>query len=101
MPKVLNPEKGYIVMANNRVIPNSVSNNAGLGMISTSRSQRITDMIEHYISHNIKMSTMSMKLIMSDTRSYTAERNVASILKIIDQSELEVLSMLKGINTRN
>lgn len=46
LPRSVNPEKGYLVTANNRQSPDNVINDYGAGLMSTGRSQRITEMIE-------------------------------------------------------
>lgn len=45
-PKLLNPKKGYIVSANNKVATDNIKNGLTLNMYSTSRAVRIEEMIE-------------------------------------------------------
>ena len=46
MPRVINPKKGYIVSANNRVVPDNSKSDIGATITSTARSQRITELIK-------------------------------------------------------
>lgn len=46
LPRSFNPEKGYIVTANNRHVSDHAKHDYGANPMSTARSIRITDMIE-------------------------------------------------------
>jgi penicillin amidase len=46
MPRVINPKKGYIVTANNRVVPENSELDIGATITSTVRAQRITELIQ-------------------------------------------------------
>lgn len=43
---MVNPKKGYLVTANNRVMPDNVKSDFGTTTTSTARAIRITEMIE-------------------------------------------------------
>ena len=45
-PVVINPEKGYIVTANNKVSSTNVEHNIGTMIPQTSRAKRIAEMID-------------------------------------------------------
>ena len=49
LPRSFNPEKGYIITANNRQSPDNDKHDYGATVMSTARSIRITEMIEQGI----------------------------------------------------
>lgn len=46
LPKVINPKKGFVVTANNRPVSDHAINDFGATTTSTSRAQRITELIK-------------------------------------------------------
>jgi hypothetical protein len=46
LPRSLNPEKGYILTANNRQSPDKAINDYGAIALPTARALRITEIIE-------------------------------------------------------
>jgi len=53
---VLNPDKGYIVTANNRVSSDNINFNNGNQIKGTNRADRITEMLEDYIKKGVKLT---------------------------------------------
>ena len=45
LPWVINPKRGYISTANNRVVPDNVFNDAGATTMSTNRAFRIDEIL--------------------------------------------------------
>jgi penicillin amidase len=60
LPYVINPEKGYFVTANNRVVPETSKLDVGATMTSTARSKRITEMIETAKNEGKKLTAEDM-----------------------------------------
>lgn len=63
LPRVINPKKGYIVTANNRVMPDNVKYDLGATITSTVRAQRITELIQNGISSGHKFDYKDMMTI--------------------------------------
>ena len=60
LPRSYNPEKGYVVTANNRQMPDNASNDIGATCMSTGRAQRIDEMIRTWINEGHKISVEDM-----------------------------------------
>lgn len=60
LPRVINPKKGFIVTANNRQMPENVKNDYGATIASTTRAQRITELIQKGIKDNRKFDYLDM-----------------------------------------
>jgi len=56
LPYSVNPEKGYIVTANNRQTPDNAMHDYGAGQMSTGRAQRIDEAIRHLIDSGKKLT---------------------------------------------
>ncbi|MDQ1046228.1 penicillin acylase family protein [Streptomyces sp. V4I2] len=83
LPYEYNPERGYIVTANQAVIdkdkyPYTLTTDWGYG----TRSQRITDLIESKIKGGGKISTDDMRQMQLDNSSEIAKLLVPKLLKI-------------------
>ena len=63
LPRSYNPEKGYIVTANNRQVSDNAKHDYGAMMIATARSLRITEMIEQGIASGRKFTIDDMSAI--------------------------------------
>lgn len=60
LPFVLNPKKGYFVTANNRVVPENSKFDIGATMTSTSRANRLIELIEDGIKQGKKFNHKDM-----------------------------------------
>lgn len=60
LPFVINPEKGYVVAANNRIVPDNSKFDFGAESISTSRGLRIRELIEKGIQEGKKFEVNDM-----------------------------------------
>ncbi|MFF4984696.1 penicillin acylase family protein [Streptomyces sp. NPDC001046] len=83
LPYEYNPERGYIVTANQAVIdadtyPYALTKDWGYG----ARSQRITDLIQSKIKDGGKVSTDDMRQMQLDSSSEVARLLVPTLLKI-------------------
>lgn len=63
LPRVINPKKGFIVTANNRQMQDNVKFDYGVTIPSTTRAQRITELIEKGMNANHKFDYKDMILI--------------------------------------
>ena len=63
LPRMKNPAKGYIVSANNRLVPDNVKSDLGATIVSTVRAQRITEMIERHLSWPMRFEFDDLKNI--------------------------------------
>ena len=65
-PFVINPPKGYIVTANNRVTSTNTRVNVAVSHVGKARALRITEMIEERISNGRKFNLEEMKAMQED-----------------------------------
>ncbi|MFJ3672217.1 penicillin acylase family protein [Streptomyces sp. NPDC090106] len=99
LPYEYNPERGYIVTANQAVVdedkyPYTLTTDWGYG----TRSQRITDLIQSKIDDGGKISTDDMRQMQLDNSSEIAKLLVPKLLKIdIDDKDVrEAQKLLEG-----
>ena len=101
LPYEYNPERGYIVTANQAVVakdkyPYTLTADWGYG----TRSQRISDLIESKIKGGGKVSTDDMRQMQLDNSSEIAKLLVPQLLKIDvkDKNVREAQKLLEGWN---
>ncbi|MFF9604866.1 penicillin acylase family protein [Streptomyces sp. NPDC014684] len=99
LPYEYNPERGYIVTANQAVVdkdkyPYTLTTDWGYG----TRSQRITSLIDNKIKDGGKISTDDMRQMQMDNSSQIASRLVPRLLKINlgDKSVRDAQKLLEG-----
>ncbi|GLP71524.1 hypothetical protein TUSST3_81430 [Streptomyces sp. TUS-ST3] len=99
LPYEYNPERGYIVTANQAVVdkdkyPYTLTTDWGYG----TRSQRITDLIEQKIKGGGKISTDDMRQMQLDNSSEIAKLLVPKLLKIdvADKDVRQAQELLEG-----
>ncbi|MFE5405735.1 penicillin acylase family protein [Streptomyces sp. NPDC056580] len=99
LPYEYNPERGYIVTANQAVVdkdkyPYTLTTDWGYG----TRSQRITDLIESKIKDGGRISTDDMRQMQMDNSNQIASRLVPKLLKINldDKSVRDAQKLLEG-----
>ncbi|MFG2461317.1 penicillin acylase family protein [Streptomyces sp. NPDC048523] len=99
LPYEYNPERGYIVTANQAVVdkdkyPYTLTTDWGYG----TRSQRITDLIEQKIKGGGKVSTDDMRQMQLDNSSEIAKLLVPKLLKIDveDKDVRQAQELLEG-----
>lgn len=81
-PFVINPDKGYFVTANNRIVPENSRFDHGASQISTPRFIRISEMIQDKINSNKRMGTEDMLEMMHDEVDIVARDLVPHIVAI-------------------
>eukprot|EP00347_Sterkiella_histriomuscorum_P007762 403347656 len=82
MPRVSNPKKGFIVTANNRIVPDHVKNDIGATLTSTIRAQRITELIQSDIDRGHKFDIDDMIRIQNDTVDLMARDTVPFMARL-------------------
>ena len=82
LPRVLNPEKGYLANANNRQWPDSAKKDYGATIMSTGRSVRIDELIRDKIESGQKFKADDMISIQLDTVDVFARRMIPYVTKL-------------------
>ncbi|MFH9471192.1 penicillin acylase family protein [Streptomyces clavifer] len=98
LPFEYNPERGYIVTANQAVIDDSYDHMLTKDWGYGARSQRINDLIGEKIKRGEKISTDDMQTMQMDNQSAIAAELVPTLLKIgiSDESVREAQKLLEG-----
>jgi penicillin amidase len=73
MPQVLNPARGFIVSANNRITPPGFKYSVSQDYFKTYRAKRIEELITSKIQANVTMSVSDMKVMQADVKSLMAQ----------------------------
>jgi len=90
LPHVLNPEKGYIITANNRIVLDHVKHDAGATFMSTARAERIEEALEKKIRKGGNMTVKDMIEIQQDV-SDTMARRINYFIIPIARRNIELL----------
>ncbi|MGW5675398.1 penicillin acylase family protein [Streptomyces sp. NPDC003860] len=98
MPYEEDPERGYIVTANQAVIDDSYKHDLTVDWGYGARSQRINDMIEQKIKDGGKISTEDMRTMQTDNKSEIAKLLTPTLMKIniSDPNVREAQKLLEG-----
>ena len=91
LPRSYNPEKGYIVTANNKVTSDNAKFDYGATMVSTPRSIRITEMIKEQIKNEEKFIVEDMTEIQQDLTDVFARDSVPLMIKIASHAKSALL----------
>ena len=78
-PKIVNPKKGYIVSANNKMATDNIKWSTSSTLFPTSRAARIDEMILEYLNKGQKISVDNMITMQGDTLDVLA-REVVPIM---------------------
>ena len=78
-PKIVNPKKGYIVSANNKMASDNIKYFTSANMFTTSRATRIDEMIQEFVNKGKKISVQDMITMQADTLDVLA-REVVPIM---------------------
>ncbi len=95
LPASFNPEKGYIVTANNAIIDEDYPYLLTLYWDDGNRSQRITEMLEAAMSKG-KVTADDFAHIQFDSKSLTAERYVP-LLQTLSSSDSQVQAAIERL----
>ena len=85
-PRIINPSKGYIVTANNKMVSeNFIEDYDGLHIYG--RAKRINEMIQQKISKNEKISLKDNLEFLSDVKDVYAERILPKLIEIYERNK--------------
>eukprot|EP01135_Chromosphaera_perkinsii_P002757 Nk52_evm125s226 gene=Nk52_evmTU125s226 len=100
MPKTLNPEQGYVVTANHRIVDPEYKHFLGECFLTNFRASRIEELIKQFITKSIKFSMEDMIKIQLDVKEVVGERMVRKVFSsIVEDKDADVnkaLTMLKN-----
>jgi len=85
-PRVINPKKGYIVSANNKIATNNLRWHASASMVITPRAVRIHEMIANIIESGKKISVDDVKAMQLDVLDVLARDLVPIIIKCTNEA---------------
>lgn len=88
-PRSVNPQRGYIMSANNRQSPDHAHNDSGASQMSTSRSQRIDEVLRTKIESGEKFSFEDMQSLQQDVHDVNARKLKPFILDLVAQIKHE------------
>jgi len=83
-PRIVNPKKGYIVSANNKMASDNVKWGVSANMWTTPRAARIDQMIREFVDKKKKISVDDMKAMQLDTLDLIAKESCASMIKFTE-----------------
>ncbi|KAL4445465.1 hypothetical protein ABPG74_004539 [Tetrahymena malaccensis] len=86
-PHLIDPERGFIVAANNKISPNSAKGFASVNMHPTPRAQRIREMIEQYIKEGKKISVEDVKKMQQDSVDVYARQVVPHVINLYEKQK--------------
>jgi penicillin amidase len=92
LPRSINPERGYIVTANNRQAPENSLYDYGANNMPTGRANRIDEMINNKIKSGEKFKLADLGEIQQDVTDVYA-REMAPMIVQIARSMLDELSI--------
>ncbi len=85
MPKLRNPKKGYVSMANNKFAEDSYDSRSSIHELSTGRSYRLQKLITEKIKNKHKFSHDDMKEMQLDTRDQFLSEAFPGVLDALDK----------------
>jgi penicillin amidase len=84
LPLILNPEKGWFMTANNRVVPENSRLHAGATTVSTARANRLIELIEAKTKSNKKFSAQDMVDMQQDVTDVFCRDTLVKIIEITE-----------------
>jgi len=94
-PKVINPKKGYIVSANNKISTDNIKWRVSANLMLTARAARIDEMLREYIDNGKKLSVEETKRMQVDTLDILARQ----VAPVFDRFVREALSHPELVKT--
>jgi acyl-homoserine lactone acylase PvdQ len=82
LPWTINPDRGYIVTANNRQMPDHCANDIGATFSSTTRAIRLDEMIREWIKDGHKITVEDMSSMQQDDTDVMAREFAPKMVKI-------------------
>ena len=91
-PRSVNPERGYIMTANNRQVPDNVKLDVGATQMSTGRSQRIDEVLRTLVSSGEKITPSDMQNLQQDVLDINARNLKPAIIELASRMKSEFSS---------
>jgi len=98
-PKIVNPKKGYIHSANNKIATDNYVSRASLNMWTIPRADRIEEILENYKKTGHKITVDDMKQMLLDDIDVFARDITPAILDLFQRYWGEFSSELSQYNT--
>ncbi|MCJ8271818.1 MAG: penicillin acylase family protein, partial [Psychrosphaera sp.] len=97
MPQSYNPDSGYIVSANNKVVGPQYPYFISHHWAAPARAERISQLLEQKISAKSLMTSEDMGIIQGDTMNLAAQRllPLLTVLKSDDETEQQAIDAMK------
>lgn len=89
-PQIINPKKGYIVTANNKLSTDNIIFHKSLHMLPSARAFRIDQMIREYIEKGEKIGVEEIKKMQLDVKDCYAEKIVPLMLDLVEKYSKEL-----------
>ncbi len=93
LPYSLNPEKGFVISANNKTVGEDNNYHIGTWYALPHRMDRITEVL----SEKEEMAVEDFKMLQLDQKSKLAEKHLQLILNAVDEDKLKSKSEIEGI----
>ena len=90
-PQIVNPKKGYIVTANNKFATDNIKHGTSINIGTSSRADRIEEMILAKISKGEKINADYMKQIQLDVMDIFARDAVGKMVALVKTHKKELL----------
>jgi penicillin amidase len=98
LPEMMNPPKGYIVTANNRVVDSSYPYHLSNDYCAGARAERIEELIEKFVSAKKKISVEDIQRMQFDQTS-TQARKIAGVLGSLNSSDPELQIVIQRMQS--
>lgn len=100
-PFLVDPKKGYIVVANNNFATQNYKNHINLNQFATSRSLRITQMIESFISQGKKISVRDVEEMQNDVYDAYSGEYLKNLIRLYEKHKETFYSASDILNLNN
>jgi len=85
MPAIINPSKGYIIHANNKIAGNNLKHGMGVGMFSQARAFRAAQIIEKWKKEGHKITLEDARDIQLDVVDPYLEPLIEGLLRLVEK----------------
>ena len=97
MPYIINPEKGYVVTANNNIVEDNYKYRLNGGFMIDTRSKAIENAIEFYIKNNIKITEeIVMSKLLNIIKDPFCDEILRPVFNILEKEEKYAKSLNTG-----
>ncbi|EGR30548.1 hypothetical protein IMG5_129652 [Ichthyophthirius multifiliis] len=91
IPLLINPQKGYIITANNKISSNNIKNYLSQSISTTARGMRINQIIEQYIKNGTKISPEHVQDMQNDVKDAYAEKVLPFLIDLYEKNKKKFL----------